>query len=165
MEICINGISVKTIIGCYSHERERSQELILNVTLELDNMEILTTDDNLSSTIDYDEIINFIKDDIQKTNYQLLEKLALHINNSILTQYEMVKSITVEIIKPAICGVLAREIKVRHKTLRKYKVALSLGTNTENMPKQQIINAIEIISQYFTNMKISKLYKTKPYGF
>lgn len=165
MEILVNGINVSTIIGCYEHERIAPQELVLNLKLAIDSTDQIHETDALNTTVDYDEIINFVKDVITKTSYQLLEKLAIEINNKILKHYEIVESSSVEIIKPAICGVLAREIKVCHTTQRNYDVALALGSNADNLPKQQIISAIEILSQYINDIRISRLYKTKPYGY
>lgn len=165
MEICINGISIDTIIGCHKHERVSPQELILNLKLVIDNSDQIHDTDDLKTTVDYDEVIYFIKNVVINTSYQLLEKLAIEINNKILEHYKIVANSTVEIIKPAICGVLAREIKVVHTIQRKYNVAIALGSNADNLPKQQIISAIEISSQYISDIKISRLYKTKPYGY
>lgn len=165
MEIVINGINAETIIGCYEHERDFSQKLIFNLKIEIDNTSEIGKTDALKETINYDEIIIFIQDLVQKTDYQLLEKLAIYLNDMILERYLIASSVVIEVIKPAICGVLAREIKVIHKTIREYSVALAFGSNTENLPKQQIISAIEILSQYIKDIKISKLYKTKPYAY
>ena len=165
MQICIKGISVNTIIGCRERERNTPQELIINLKLELDNCAEVKASDDLNNTIDYDKIIYHVKATVENTSYQLLEKLAIHINEALLKEYSLVVSSSVELVKPAICGVLANEIKVAHTTIREYNIALALGSNAENLPKQQIITAIEILATYVKNIKISKLYKTKPYGY
>lgn len=165
MQICLNGISVYTIIGCYPDERKHKQELIINLKIEIDNYEQIASSDDLNTTIDYDEAINYIKTTVENINYQLLEKLALHINNSILDYYPIANSVSIELIKPAICGKLADEIKVVHTSIREYNIALALGSNADNLPQQQIITAIEILATYIKNIKLSKFYKTKPYGY
>lgn len=165
MEICISGIKVTTIIGCYSHERDTKQDLIFNLKLDIDNNQHIKATDALENTVNYDAVINFVRAHIEKSSYYLLEKLALEINELILAEYKIITSVQIEIIKLALGGVLANEIKVRQQTFRQYRVALAFGSNADNLPKQQIITAIEILSQYLNDIKISKFYKTKPYGF
>jgi dihydroneopterin aldolase / 2-amino-4-hydroxy-6-hydroxymethyldihydropteridine diphosphokinase len=163
MNIIINGINTKTIIGVYPHERGNPQDLIVNLKITLDD--VCGISDDLEFTIDYDEVIQYVKDLVEKTNYKLLEKLSRYINQAILNKYSIAIAVEVELIKTAICGELADEIKLSNKSVREYEVALALGSNADNLPQQQIITAIEILNQYLSEVKIAKLYKTKPYGF
>lgn len=162
MQIKIEGIVCKTIIGCYEYERDVFQDLIIDIIARL-NEHDWVIQDQLTETVNYDELIEFVKSIVAETQYKLLESLAQFIANKLLTKYEIIKNIEINIVKPAICGVKAREIKVSYFSKRQFKVALALGSNL-NLPYQQLIFAIELLNECITKIKIGGFYETKPYG-
>lgn len=165
MEICINGISANVIIGCYENERNNPQELIINLKAALYECNWNNCNDKLDETINYDELIDYVVKIVAPTKYELLEVLAEYLTTSILKQYALIEKVQIELIKPAICGIRAREIKISHNSKRKYKIALALGSNAENLPKQQLITAIELLNGYVGDIVTGGFYRTKPFGF
>lgn len=170
MEICINDIVANAIIGCYEHERSNNQKLIINLKVKLYQHDVnpdvkINAIDKLENTIDYDEIIDYVVEMASRTEYQLLESLAQHLTRSMLAYYVLIREIYIEIIKPAIRGVKAGEIKVCYTEERKRHVALALGSNANCLPEQQLISAIELLNEYVHDIKVGGFYRTKPVGF
>lgn len=162
MQIIINGIKENLIIGCNKSERILPQEISIDLEILIDkNNEF----DELKSTIDYDYLIIFIKKSIKSTNYKLLETLSQFIISSLFKEFDIIKEVKITITKPAINGLLADSIQVKHEEKRAHNIALALGSNSEFLPEQQIISAIELLEGYISNIKIGGFYKTKPFGF
>ncbi|HBD96372.1 MAG: dihydroneopterin aldolase [Spirochaetes bacterium GWF1_31_7] len=96
--IKIKNLKVKTIIGIFNHEREASQDLILNIKIAF-NSTIASQTDNIQDTIDYQLLKRTIINSVEKSNFNLLEKLVEYILDIIMS-YTLVTSATVEIDKP-----------------------------------------------------------------
>lgn len=163
MKIKIKGIEETIIIGCYEHEKTQHQLIIADVECELYTYNWLNKD-NLETTVNYDELIEFVRELLPKPKYNLLESLSQYITSSVLDKFALIHKVTVDLVKPALSGVLAREIKVSHTQARKFKVALALGSNHTYLPQQQLITAIEILGEYIAEIKIAGFYETKPVG-
>ena len=161
-KIEIAGITTNTIIGCYPHERIAPQQIIIDLSISLYLLNWLQPDD-LATTIDYDGLTNFIQQEVSSTNYQLLESLSKYLSNKILERYPIVNCVQLRLTKPAICGVIAKNISVSYECKRKFKVALALGSNCD-LAQQQIITAIEILGDYVSNIQIGGFYETTPVG-
>lgn len=161
MQIIINGIKENITIGCNPNERISPQEIVIDIEIQIDRNNEL---DELKSTIDYDYLITFIKNSIKSTNYKLLETLTQSIINSLFKEFKIIKNIKLTINKPAINGLCAESIQVKHKEKRKYLIALAIGSNAEFLPEQQIISAIELLEEYISDIKTGEFYKTKPIG-
>jgi len=164
MELKINGILGQVLIGCYPHERLESQEIEISLQIALYSYNWIDTD-KLDTTVNYDELIDYVQSLLPNTNYQLLESLAQYLAVSILEHYSLIQKISVELKKSSICGVKAREISVSFAKSRQFKVALALGSNATNLPQQQLISAIEILGEHVSAMKVGGFYLTKPVGF
>jgi 2-amino-4-hydroxy-6-hydroxymethyldihydropteridine diphosphokinase/dihydroneopterin aldolase len=162
--ININGIAVSAIIGCYDYERIHTQNLLIDVSAKLYGHNWLNQD-KLDTTVDYDELSDYIVSLVSNTHYQLLETLAQFVTSSILDKFPLLQEVELFVTKLSICGVKAREIKVGFKKCRKFKVALALGSNAEFLPQQQLITAIEILGEYIDDIEIGGFYETKPVGF
>ena len=70
-------------IGCYSEEQTRMTPVTL--TLELQLPEVYGTDDDLSSTVDYDALITHLEETVLKRRFQLLEYAVREIYSAIKT--------------------------------------------------------------------------------
>ncbi len=163
MKININGVATKTIIGCYDYERNKEQDVLIDICIELYPGNWIEPD-NLETTVDYDKVVDFIQVLVPNTNYNLLESLSEHISEELLKQYPLIKVAHVVVTKPNICGVKARHITVSHTKKRKFRVALALGSN-DTLAMQQIISAIEILGEYVSDISIGSFYKTTPVGY
>jgi dihydroneopterin aldolase len=74
MKLSITGLSVTTIIGIYPEERTTPQEIVLDIELIFDGSEAAASD-NIDHTIDYYQLSETIATFVEKTDYQLLERL------------------------------------------------------------------------------------------
>lgn len=163
MQIKISGISDEVIIGYYDYEKHNKQSVILDLICELYSSSWYSND-NLTETVDYDELADFAKILLSKKPYNLLEGLSQFIAREILNKFALIKTIHVDLVKPALCGIKAREIKISYTLGRTFKVALALGSNHIYLPQQQIITAIEMLGEYLTDIKVGYFYRTVPVG-
>ncbi len=163
MKIKISGIEEKIIIGCYTHEKTQSQQVVVDIECKLYTYNWLNKD-KLETTVNYDELIEYVRELLPKPKYNLLESLGQYIASSILEKFTLISQVQVDLVKTALSGLRAQEIKVSNMQLRKFKVALALGSNHVYLPQQQLITAIEILGEYIEEIKIADFYETKPVG-
>lgn len=157
----IDGIICHSLIGCCEDERINRQDLDISLQLELGSV---STNDDLSKTVDYWELCTFVKNYVESTEYYLLETLVEQIADVILDKYALVKAVAVSICKLSLNNQKSRTIKCHHHKERVYKVALALGSNMNN-PKQQVISAIEMLAEFIADMKVAPIYRSMPYGY
>lgn len=114
MLIRIKNLKLKTIIGVYDWEKKIDREIIINAEIETDHIDSLNSD-KLSDTIDYDHIINSIKDLIEKNRFKLIEKMSGEIIKKIM-QDQRVKRCKLEIDKVGVvAGVESCSITIEEK--------------------------------------------------
>lgn len=85
--------------GVMKEESVLGQKFILSVKLYLNTKEAGMSDD-LTKTISYAEVYNRIKKQVETMRYQLLEALSENIAKDILSDFDLVKGVTVEVKKP-----------------------------------------------------------------
>lgn len=161
MIIDVNGINLDIKIGCYSYERLGTQPVEIDLKLSLGSW---SCRDELGNTVDYAALCDFVKNIVKDKAFYLIESLAKFIADKLLEEYILIKSVHVSIGKPNIYGEKANQIKVNYFQPRLYKVALALGSNLNN-PRQQLISAIEFLSEFVTDINCAPIYKSSPYGF
>ncbi len=98
MKIRIKNLRVRTIIGIYEWEREHLQEVVVNVEMAFDGSRAVKTD-AIEDTVNYKALKKRIIDEVENSDFQLLEKLADHILNIVMDDPK-VKNATVEVDKP-----------------------------------------------------------------
>ncbi len=165
MKIQIKGILISTVIGYYPYERDNTQEVMADLDVELYYGERDSLPDDLTATIDYDQLIDYVVSIASQTRYILLESLAQCLADKLLEHFELIKRVNINLTKKAICGVKALEIAVNYTKQREFKVALALGSNWEFLPQQQLINAIEMLGEYVNRIEIGSFYETRPVGY
>jgi dihydroneopterin aldolase/2-amino-4-hydroxy-6-hydroxymethyldihydropteridine diphosphokinase len=164
MIIQIDGIHVESIIGCYDYERNKPQQLQINLNIKLYSYNWIK-EDRLNTTVNYDELIDYTKSIVINTNYHLLESLAQYITKNLLEQFLLIHEVEIWLTKPAINGGKADEIKIYFKQRRHFEVALALGSNSGFLPQQQLITAIEMLGEVMSDIKIGGFYETTPLGY
>jgi dihydroneopterin aldolase len=87
-KIFIHGLELSVIIGVYPQERIQAQSILLDIDLGID-VHLVSTDDSLAKTIDYDYLINQIKIHIINTEFFLIETLAEYIAQFILKKFNV----------------------------------------------------------------------------
>ena len=107
--VIIKNLSLNAVLGYYKHEKVSEQELIFNLKLFIN--ENIYQDSNLDEILDYDKIIQIIKN-ILTENINFLETLAEKITNKIFDNKRVTK-INLKIEKPQAvkgCGSVGYEI-------------------------------------------------------
>ena len=94
----IKNLLLRTIIGFNDWEREKKQDILVNVSMEIDIGEAIKTD-NVDSSVDYKVIAKRIVFEVEKSSFNLLESLANLILNIIMEHKKVIKG-TVEVDKP-----------------------------------------------------------------
>jgi len=91
-------------IGIREEEREKKQEIILDVELYTSVIKAAETD-HVDDTIDYTEVYDHIRKEIEKKHYNLIETLAESVAQRIISTFH-ISRVSVRVKKPA---ALARE--------------------------------------------------------
>lgn len=84
MIIKIKNLKLHTIIGVYDWEKNIDREIIINAEITTNLTRSLHSDD-ISDTVDYDQIISKIKELVANNRFKLIEKMAQTLMDEILT--------------------------------------------------------------------------------
>ncbi len=96
-KIIIRDLLLRTIIGLNDWEREKKQDVVLNITLYIDIKKPGQSDD-IKHTTNYKAITKHVIDVVENSDYKLLEKLVSHVAYDIVNKFD-VKKTTVSIDK------------------------------------------------------------------
>ena len=108
-KIVIRDLAVTTIIGTLPHERTEPRELIVNIELSL-NLAPAGNSDDLTCSVDYQEIANKIVQLGKESRFLLIERFA-ECAAAICLANELVESARVTVDKPGAIGA-ARSVAV-----------------------------------------------------
>lgn len=84
--IFLHNYKTKTLIGIYPWEKKIAQTIELNIEIALPTSRACFTD-NIEDALDYSQIIKRINDTLAMQHFGLLEALAEHIAQIILTEF------------------------------------------------------------------------------
>ena len=94
----ISNLSLETTIGWNTWEQQQKQNVIINITFDFDQTAAVESDE-LNDTVDYRALKNRIRREVESTSFKLLEKLADHILEVVMSD-ERVVSATIKVDKP-----------------------------------------------------------------
>ena len=95
-QIILEGIKVESLIGYLQEEKEKPQTLYINLILDCDFTKIQKTD-SLQDTLDYVEIISYVRQFCTHYQGNSLEKMADCLANEIKKFFSVHKvSLTIE---------------------------------------------------------------------
>ena len=97
--LLINQLELQVTIGVHPHERRATQPVYITLELGID-LCVAKQSDQLSDTLDYDDLIEKISSLTSSTHFNLIEHLADKISRLILDKYPMVQTCTVLLEKP-----------------------------------------------------------------
>jgi dihydroneopterin aldolase len=83
MIIKIKNLRLKTIIGIHDWEKNIDRDIVINAEIHT-NFNNALKSDKIEDAIDYDNIVNQIKNLVATNRYQLVEKMAQDMINNIL---------------------------------------------------------------------------------
>ncbi|HKL22873.1 MAG TPA: dihydroneopterin aldolase [Tichowtungia sp.] len=96
--IFIRDLALRCIIGLYPEEREKKQDVLINVVMETD-LEAAGKSDDLNDTVDYKTIKQNILEFVENSSFKLIESLAEGTAEICLADSK-VHSVTITIDKP-----------------------------------------------------------------
>lgn len=97
--ITLTGITAIGYHGVFDHEKRDGQPFIVDAVLSLDLTQAAATDD-LAQTAHYGEVAELIAGLIRGDPFDLIEKLAVTIAESILEGFSLVDGVEVTVHKP-----------------------------------------------------------------
>lgn len=96
--VSIEGLSVETIIGVYDWEKEKKQQLVLDIQMSWDNQRAATTD-NIDDALDYALVSERVSAWVMEKPRQLIETVAEGVASLILNEFG-VQNVEVRVAKP-----------------------------------------------------------------
>ena len=99
-KVIITDLVFNTSIGIHDFEKEKEQQIKFNIEIDI-NPSLKAVENDLSSIINYESVINKIKSITQKKHYNLLETLAEDIFSNLFLFKNIIK-IKLRIEKPEI---------------------------------------------------------------
>ncbi len=98
MIIKIENLKLRTIVGIYDWEKEKKQDVIINIEMEFDGTKAIESD-SIEDTIDYKTITKQIIDMVEGNEFNLIEKIAGDAIN-IVMENEKVEKACIRVDKP-----------------------------------------------------------------
>lgn len=97
--IFIRDLSLRCIIGIYPEEREKIQDVIINVVMEVDSHAAAAATDDIDDAVDYKTITKQLITFVEDSSFNLIETMAERCAEICLAPAK-VKQVTVTIDKP-----------------------------------------------------------------
>jgi dihydroneopterin aldolase len=94
MTIHIEGLTIRTIVGILDFEREKTQDLVIdmNIDYKYDNNDFLN----------YADIVRIVTDDIKIKKYGLLEDALVGLKDILISTYPQIETLFIKLTKPDI---------------------------------------------------------------
>lgn len=96
--VFISGLTAATTIGVYNHERDITQNLIIDLELGCDTKKAGFSD-LFEDALDYDAISRRAQSFVEQTNYYLIESVAEQLSKILLDEFPILE-LTLKITKP-----------------------------------------------------------------
>lgn len=163
--IQIKDLEVYCHHGVMKEENVLGQKFLVSLILYTDTSTAGKQDD-LALSINYAEVSYFVKEQMEKHNYQLIEAVAEHLARELLLTFSLVRRVQVEIKKPW-APILLPLDTVSVKIERGWeKVYLSIGSNMGDREKH-LQDAIGLLKEDPTirHVRVSEFIETEPYGY
>ncbi|MFT2110720.1 dihydroneopterin aldolase [Marinomonas sp. 2405UD68-3] len=96
--VFIEGLKTEAVIGVYDWEKKIKQALVFDLEMEHDNRLPAATDD-LSKTLDYEAISNYITSYCEENVFELIETLAERLCRALLNDFH-INALTMALRKP-----------------------------------------------------------------
>ncbi len=142
-QIKITNLEVFSHHGVYKEENVLGQKFLVSAALYADLSEASGRDD-LSKSVDYGKVCHFIKDEMEKYTFKLIETLTEHLARKILINFPVIEKIQLEVKKPWAPILLPLETVSVVMERKWHRVYLSIGSNLGD--KENNLNtAIELL--------------------
>ncbi len=98
--IFLSEVKVQTKLGVPEWERMVEQTIILDIEIGY-NLSKACKSDDVTDTIDYGAVVNRVRETLNKNSFQLVEALAEHLCQLILSEFNAV-DVKIKVSKPSI---------------------------------------------------------------
>lgn len=98
-QIIIENLEIFGYHGVFEEEAFLGQKFIVNARLYLDTRQAGQTDD-LTQSLDYGEVCQFIKKLVETERYMLIEKIAEEIASGLLLTFDLLQKVEITVKKP-----------------------------------------------------------------
>lgn len=163
--IRIKNLNIYGYHGVNSQEKDMGQMFILSVDVYF-NLRKAGLSDNLNDTVSYAELCDEIEKEFNKNKYDLIEKAAEELANYILTKYETIKKVNIEIKKP--WAPIGKPLEYASVEIKRewHSAFIALGSNLGDK-KENINRAIGYIKDSIDCkvFSVSEFIETKPVGY
>lgn len=99
-KIFLRGMHIPTLIGVYPWERQKSQNLVFNIQIGL--QQPFSQSDELNDTLHYGIVCEQLHQHLSQQQFLLLETLAHETIQFLFQQFDKIAWLNVQIIKPGI---------------------------------------------------------------
>ncbi len=96
--IFISGLTAATTIGVYDHERDITQDLIIDLELGCDARKAGASD-SFEDALDYDAISHRTQAFVEQTSYYLIESVAEQLSQILFDEFPIIQ-LKIKITKP-----------------------------------------------------------------
>lgn len=113
--IFLSEVKVQTKLGVPEWERMTPQTIILDIEIGYDLSRACQSDD-VNDTIDYGAVVSRVRETLQENSFQLVEKLAEHLCQLILKEFNAL-NVKIKVAKPTILpGLKALGVIIERKS-------------------------------------------------
>lgn len=163
-QIRIENLDVYCNHGVFPEENKLGQKFVVSCTLFLDTRKA-GTGGRLEDSVHYGQVAHFMKEEMEKHTFALIEQVAEHLADKILSYDEKIREVELEVKKPwAPIGLPIEYVSVKIKR-KWHEVYIAVGSN---MGERQtyIQQAIEKIKsrEDCRVQRVSSIIETEPYG-
>jgi dihydroneopterin aldolase len=96
--IFIENIEIFAKHGVYGSEKVKSQRFLVSICAEFD-CAMAKLSDEISHTIDYEKLLKITADAVQNSSFNLIERLAQHIADTVFASFAKIAALEVKIEK------------------------------------------------------------------
>lgn len=163
-KIIVDRLQVYARHGVFPEENETGQTFVVSLILYTDTRKAGRSDD-LTESIHYGEVCEFVNAFMKENTFKLLEKVAEELAEGLLLKYDLLKKISVRIDKPSAPIALPFETVAVEIERGWHKAYIALGSNMGDKQKylDDAVNQIKAHTLCKVNV-VSDFIETKPYG-
>jgi 2-amino-4-hydroxy-6-hydroxymethyldihydropteridine diphosphokinase len=168
-EIQVKDLLLRTIIGINPEEREKRQDVLLNLTLHADTRPAGASD-NVADAVNYRTITKQVIHLVENSQFYLVEKMAAEIAALCLADPQVAR-VTVRVEKPGALR-FARSVGVEiergqaegrlAQRARGNRAFVALGSNIQ--PERYLPQAVQRLAERTRLLAVSRVYESRPVG-
>ncbi|QCE33106.1 2-amino-4-hydroxy-6-hydroxymethyldihydropteridine diphosphokinase [Acetobacteraceae bacterium] len=174
IHVQIQDLKIMACHGVLAHEKTIPQPFLISLDLSVTPPEWLgmTAQDDLSQTICYANLCQFVENFVQKNCFNLIETLSKKLGSALLEAFDNLNQVKILIKKPEAPlpshfgeNSLQKQVQISHIATKIYPVGIALGSNLGEREAflEAAINSLNLLDE-FEVLKTSPVLETEPWG-